>query len=120
MISPLLSEYPGCLFLLGKGNGKKGKYDKKGKCKIQCQSDCAFCWILSSLQSLETHEKCWNESTKSGKDTASLETLVTAAANTTTEPPKTGMLILSDEGEAVSADPTQWLYSVTKHEPSST
>ena len=28
------------------------------------------------------------------------------------------MMIQSDEGEAVPADPTQWLYSVTKREPS--
>ena len=40
-------------------------------------------------------------------DTASLETPITPVANTTTEPPITGMLIQSDEDEAVPADPTQ-------------
>ena len=60
----------------------------------------------------------WNESAKSGKDTASLETPITPAANTTTEPSITGMLIQSDEGETVPANPAQWLYSVTKREPS--
>ena len=47
----------------------------------------------------------WNESAKSGKDTTSLETPITPAANTTTEPPITGMLMQSDEGEAVPTDP---------------
>ena len=60
----------------------------------------------------------WNESAKSGKDTASLATPITPAANTTTELPITGILIQSDKDEAVPADPSQWLYSVTKREPS--
>ena len=60
----------------------------------------------------------WDDSAKSGKDTASLETPVTPAANTTPEPPVTGVWMQSDEGEALPADPTQWLYSVTKREPS--
>ena len=47
----------------------------------------------------------WNESNKSGKDTASLETPITTAANTKTEAP-------------ITPDPMRWLYSVTKHEPS--
>ena len=34
------------------------------------------------------------------------------------EPSITGMLIQSDEGEAVPANPTLWLYPVTKREPS--
>ena len=48
----------------------------------------------------------------------SLETAITPFASTTTEPPITGLLIQSDEGGAVLADPTQWLYFVTKREPS--
>ena len=57
----------------------------------------------------------WNESARSGKDTAFLETPITPAANTTTEPPITGMWTRFDE-EAVPG-PAQWLYSVTKREP---
>ena len=45
-------------------------------------------------------------------------TPITPAANTTSEPPMTGMLIQSDDDEAVPADPTEWLYSVTRREPS--
>ena len=52
----------------------------------------------------------WNESAKSGKDTACLETPIASVANTT--------LVQCDEGEVVPANPAQWLYSVTKHEPS--
>ena len=60
----------------------------------------------------------WNESAKSGKDAAPLEMPMTPAANTTTETSITGMLIQSGEGETVPAKPAQWLYSVTKREPS--
>ena len=49
---------------------------------------------------------------------ASLETPITPAASTTIEPPITGMLIQSDEGEVVPANSAHWLYSVTKREPS--
>ena len=41
----------------------------------------------------------WNESAKSGKDTVSLETPITPAANTTTDPSIARMLIQSGEGE---------------------
>ena len=58
----------------------------------------------------------WSESAKSGKDTASLETPVTLAVSTTTEPPITGMLMQSDDSKAVPADSSQWLYSVTNCE----
>ena len=60
----------------------------------------------------------WNESARSGKDTASPDNPITPVVNTTTEPPTTGMLLQSDDGEAVIADSAQWLYSVTKREPS--
>ena len=46
----------------------------------------------------------WDETAKSGTDTASLETPITTSANT--EPPISGMLIQSVEGEAVPADST--------------
>ena len=52
------------------------------------------------------------------KDTASLETPITPAVNTATEPPITRMLIQSDEEEVVPASPEQWLYSGPKREPS--
>ena len=58
----------------------------------------------------------WNENAKSGKDTASLETPITPAESTKTEPPITGMLIQSDEGGEISDDPAQWMYSVTQQE----
>ena len=58
----------------------------------------------------------WNESARSRKDTASLETPITLAADTTTEPSITWMLIQSDECEALPDDPAQWLYSMTKQE----
>ena len=60
----------------------------------------------------------WNESAKSGKDTAPLETPITPAANTTTGPPIAVMLKQSNELAGVPADPTQWLHSVTTREPS--
>ena len=60
----------------------------------------------------------WNESAKSGKDTPSLETPITPAENTKTQTSITGMLMQSDEGETVPANPSQWLYSVTIREPS--
>ena len=50
----------------------------------------------------------------SGKDTASLETPITPAESTKTEPPITGMLIQSDEAGEIPPDPAQWKYSVTK------
>ena len=58
----------------------------------------------------------WIESAKSGKNTASMETSTTPAADTTTEPSITGMLIQSDEGEAAPVDPTQWPCSMTERE----
>ena len=58
----------------------------------------------------------WNENAKSGKDTASLETTITPAESTKTEPPITGMLIQSDEAGEMLAGPAQWMYSVTKQE----
>ena len=56
----------------------------------------------------------WNENAKSGNDTASLDTPITPAESAKTEPQITGMLIQSGEGAELSADPAQWMYSVTK------
>ena len=53
---------------------------------------------------------------KSGKDTAQLENPDTPAEDEKTEPSTTGMLMQSDEGDAVAVDPTQWLFSITKRE----
>ena len=53
----------------------------------------------------------WNANAKNGKDTAPLETPITPAEITKTEPPITGMLIQSDDGGEIRADPAQWLYS---------
>ena len=58
----------------------------------------------------------WNENAKSGEDTASLETPITPAENTQTEPPITGTLMQPDEGGEIPADDTQWMFAVTKKE----
>ena len=130
------------LSVLGKGKGKKGKGDWKGKSEgKKCESNkdekdrqrqeghgkgksnaqaakyfAGSCLLCKAWGHMKKH-CCWNESAKNGKDTASLATLITPAANTTTGLPITGILIQSDKGEAVPADPSQWLYSVNR-EPS--
>ena len=58
----------------------------------------------------------WNENAQSGKDAAPLETPITPAESTKTEPPITGMLIQSDEAGEIPPDPAQRKYSVTKQE----
>ena len=47
----------------------------------------------------------WNENTKSGKDTAPLESPITPAESTKTEPPITGMLTQSDAGDEIPGQP---------------
>ena len=55
----------------------------------------------------------WNNNSK---DNASLENPSTPA-NSTTEPPITGMLIQSDSDDMQPTDLTKWMYSATRHEP---
>ena len=130
------------LSMLGKCQGKKGKGDKKGKGKGKCpKSESSklekdtdedkkgkgkgkgkanakttkhlpgHCLVCKAWQ--HAKKDCWwSESAKSLTDTVSLA----PAANNTTEPPITGMLIQFDGGETVPANPAQWLYSVTKRE----
>ena len=129
------------LSMLGKGKDKTGKGDKKGKGKGKGKGKKSgnrrdkkskdkgnanaketkhfpgYC-LVSKAWRHATKDRWWNESAKSGKDTASLETPITPAENTETESSVTGMFIQSDEGDAVPANPAQWLYSVTKREPS--
>ena len=72
-----------------KGNGKKGKgkFEEKARATEYCAGYCLQCKAWSHVK-----KDCWwNESSKSGKDAASLETPTTPAANNTTEPPITGM-----------------------------
>ena len=100
----------------GKGQGKKGESntdvnvkdkDKKGKGKANAKATeyfAGYCLLCKAWRHLKK-DCLWNESAKSGKDTTSLETPITPAANTTTEPPITGMLMQSNEGEVVAADP---------------
>ena len=57
-----------------------------------------------------------NEKAKSGEDTVCLETPITPAENTQTEPPITGMLMQRDEVGEIPADDTQWMFAVTKKE----
>ena len=109
----------------GKGKDKEGECNKdekdkdkdkkcKGNGKAKATEYFAGYWLLCMAWGHMKKDCWWNESAQSGKDTASLETPITPVANTTTEPPITGLLIQSDEGGAVLADPTQWLYSATK------
>ena len=104
----------------GKGKGKKGEGNKdkksKGKGKNKPKAAEYFAGYCLHCKGWGHMKKdCWwNESAKSGKDTASLETPITLAVDTTTEPSITGMLIQSDGGEAMPVDSTLWLYSMTK------
>ena len=98
----------------GKDKGKKGKANASAKATEYFAGYCLLCKAWRHMKK----DFWWYESAKSGKDTASLKTPITPTTNTATEPPITGMLIQSGEGEAVPADPTRWLYSVTKREPS--
>ena len=107
------------LSMLGKDKGKKGKGDKKGNGKVKgrksesskdekgkdedkkgkgnCKANAkttkhfaGYCFLCKAWG--HAKKACWwNESAKSGKDTASLVTPITPAANTATKPPITGM-----------------------------
>ena len=102
------------LSMLGKGKGEKSENskgekdkDKKGKGKANAKESeyfAGYCLLCKAWGHMK--KDCWwNESAKSGKETVSLETSITPAANTETEPPNTGVLIQSDEGAAVPANP---------------
>ena len=122
--------------VLGKGKGKKGKgkgkksdsskdekdkdEHKKGKGKAMPKRLSTFLDTAFSAKPGDTRRRIagGKRAPKSGKDTASLETPITPAADATTEPSITGMLMQSDEGEVVPANPAQWPYLVTKREPS--
>ena len=100
-------------------NGQEGKGDKKGKVKgkgnAKTEYFAGYCLQCKGWGHMK--KDCWwNENAKSGKDTAYLETPITPAENTKTEPPITGMLIQSDEGGEIPADHGQRTYSVTKQE----
>ena len=115
----------------GKGKGKTSENskdekdkdeDKKGKGKGKAHAKVTkhfpgYCLVCKAWG--HAMKDCWwEESAKSGKDTASLQTPITPVENTEAEASVTGMLIQADEGEAVPANPAQWPYSVTKREPS--
>ena len=93
------------------GKGKKGKGDKKGNGKGKATAKTTkdfpgYCLVRKAWE--HAMKECWwNESAKSGKDTASLETPTTPAANTATDPSIAWMLIQSGEGEIVPANPAQ-------------
>ena len=99
-----------------KGKGKKGESnkdekdkdrDKKGKGKTNTKATEYFAGyrLLCKAWGQMKKDFWWYESAKSGKDTAFPETHSHAATNTATEPPITGMLIQSDEGEARASRP---------------
>ena len=95
----------------GKGKGKNGKgamarksesskdekdkdEDKKGKDKGKVSAKTTkhflgFCLVCKAWGPAKK-AGWWNESAKSGKDTASPETPITPASNTATEPPTLG------------------------------
>ena len=103
----------------GKGNVKKGENEKgKGKGKNNAKATKYIPGYRIHCKAWRPMNKdCWwSESAKSGKDTASLETPVTLAVSTTIESPITGMLMQFDDSNAVPADSSQWLYSVTNCE----
>ena len=110
----------------GKGKGKKCESSKdekdkdkkgKGKCKNNVKTEYFAGSCLQCKGWRNMKKDCWwNENAKSAKDTTSLETPATPAESTETEPPITGMLIQSDEGGEIPADPAQWMYSATKQE----
>ena len=96
--------------MVGKGKGK-GKANAK-----TTKHSLGYC-LVGKAWGHAMKDCWWNEGAKSGKDTASQETPTTPAENTKTQPSITGMLIQSDESEAVPANLAQWFYSVTKREP---
>ena len=110
----------------GKGKGKTGESNKdekdkdkegqgKGKNNAKAEYLAGYCLQCKGWGHMK--KECrWNENAKSGKDTASLETPITPAESTKTEPQITGMLIQSDEDGEILADPAQWMYSVTERE----
>ena len=112
----------------GTGKSKKGESNKdendedknkkgkgKGKNNIKVEYFAGYCLQCNGWGHMK--KDCWwNENAKSGKDTASLETPITPAESTKTEPPITGMLIQPDEGGEIPADDSQWTCAVTKRE----
>ena len=90
---------------MGKGKGKNN-----AKATGYFAGYCLHCKGWGHMK-----KNCWWSATK-GNDTSSLENLDTPAADTRFEPSITGMLIQSDEGEAMPVDLTQKLYSMTKRE----
>ena len=107
------------------GKGKKGKGDKKGKGKgtrkkgesNKDEKDKYKDKKGKGEGKNNMKKDCWlNENAKSGEDTASLETPITPAESTKTEPPITGILIKAYEGGEILADDAQWMYAVTRQE----
>ena len=93
--------------------------DKKGKGKANAKAAEYFAGYCLLCKAWRHMKDCWwNEGTRSGKGPTSLENPITPFVDATTGVPITGMLLQSDDGETVPADPTQWLCSVTKREPS--
>ena len=100
-----------------KEKDKKGKGKTNPKATENFAGDC----LLSKAWGHMEKDCWWNESAERVKDTASLSRLQPRQLQKkkhTTEPPIAGMLMQSDGGEVVPADPAQWLYSVTKRDPS--
>ena len=108
-----------------RGEDKKGEDNKdekdKGNSKSKRKANAkateyfaGYCLLCKAWGHM--WKDCWNESAKIGKDTACRETPMTPA-NTTTEPPISGMFVQSEKGQVVPTDPAQWLHSVTKREP---
>ena len=87
----------------------------KGENNVKTENFAGYCLECKGWGQMK--KDCWwNENAESAKDTASPETLATPSESTKTEPPITGMLLQSDEGGGIPADPAQWMYPVTKQE----
>ena len=109
-----------------KAKGKRGESSKdekdkdkegrgKGKNNAKTEYFAGYCLQCKGWGHMK--KDCWwNENAENAKRTASLETPATPAESTKTEPLITGMLIQSDEGGEIPADPAQWMYSVTNQE----
>ena len=80
------------------GEGHRRRQERQTKGKPMRKRPGTFLDAVFSGRPRDTRRKIagYNESAKSGMDTASLETFVTPVANTTTKPPLTGMLMQFD------------------------
>ena len=97
------------------GKVKKGKGDKNGKGKDNADATEYFAGYCLGCKAWGHMKKyCWwNETPKSGKDTASLESASTAVCQL--DSTITGMLLEYD-GRSTAVDVTKWMFSLSNRE----